>query len=600
MHSEKKKTGDHFYKILGDGRNMPKKKETVEAQDTNPLLLSTSSSFHYNDKKSDSYHTLIQMLKSDLLQIQDMINNNTQDIKMFKLLSKVPGLSKKLSEIEEQKSMSNLIDKITEDSQKYEKITKIYNCKDYKQLTQKLFLELSFNELLLKKIYDFFILMKLSLHKDDTYQESLSKIISIKTFIDKTIIEMNEKNKNINTKNNHDDKHDNKKINDTILKMKTLQDLLIIEKYHKNLPDIIKKIIKLINDYFKQENDKIIQKISKENNNAEYKIDIGKLNNKTDIEKSEEIHNELIDIICNYKKAYNEQKEKNEELTKTIQDKEKIIQSMDANQSTDITNIKNDFENEKKVMLEQIEQTNEKYVEIEKEYNILKEENNKLIEELNKYKEKEQNNIDNNLSIEKDIKEKEEKIINLEKENIDLNNKIKELNDKINELNNKIKELEKNNKKINNNIDINKVMKDSEIIKMMNNYDNQLKKIGNDLMNKNKDEIRDLENRLKSLQSKYDMIVLENENLKRNIIYLKGKKYDPDSYEAVLKEQFETMRNAFVAKIDDLNEELNDIKRNSRVQIYQLQLELQENVRLKNNFLKQIISLQSQLDSLNK
>ena len=189
MHTEKKKTSDHFYKILGDGRNKSKKKETIEAQGSNPLLLSTSSSFHYNDKKSDSYQTLIQMLKSDLLQIQEMINNNTHDIKMFKLLSKAPGLSKKLSEIEEQKSISNLIDKITEDSQKYEKISKIYNCKDYKQLTQKIFLELSFNELLLKKIYDFFILMKLSLHKDDTYQESLSKIISIKSFIDKTINE---------------------------------------------------------------------------------------------------------------------------------------------------------------------------------------------------------------------------------------------------------------------------------------------------------------------------------------------------------------------------------------------------------------------------
>lgn len=600
MHTEKKKTSDHFYKILGDGRNKSKKKETIEAQGSNPLLLSTSSSFHYNDKKSDSYQTLIQMLKSDLLQIQEMINNNTHDIKMFKLLSKAPGLSKKLSEIEEQKSISNLIDKITEDSQKYEKISKIYNCKDYKQLTQKIFLELSFNELLLKKIYDFFILMKLSLHKDDTYQESLSKIISIKSFIDKTINEMNEKNKNMHTKNNHDDKHDNKKINDIILKMKTLQELLTIENFYKNIPDIIKKIIKLINDYFKQENDKIIQRIDNENNNSEYKIDIGKLNNKTDIEKSEEIHNELIDIICKYKTVYNEQKEKNEELTKIIQDKEKIIQSMNVNQSTDIINIKNDFENEKKVMLEQIRQTNEKYAEIEKEYNILKEENNKLIEELNKYKEKVQNNIDDNLNIEKDIKEKDEKIINLEKTNTDLNNKIKELNDIINELNNKIKELKKNNKKNNNNIDINKAMKDSEIIKMMNNYDNQLKKIGNDLMNKNKDEIKDLENRLKNLQSKYDMIVLENENLKRNIIYLKGKKYDPDSYEAVLKEQFETMRKAFVAKIDDLNEELNDIKRNSRVQIYQLQLELQENVKLKNNFLKQIISLQSQLDSLNK
>ena len=143
-------------------------------------------------------------------------------------------------------------------------------------------------------------------------------------------------------------------------------------------------------------------------------------------------------------------------------------------------------------------------------------------------------------------------------------------------------------------------MKDSDIIKMMNNYDTQLKKIGNDLMNKNKEELKNLENQLKSLQAKYDMVVLERESLKKNIIFLKGKKYDPDSYEEVLKEQFETMRNAFVQKIDDLNEELNDIKRNSRIQIYQLDLELKENVRLKNNFLKQIISLQSQLDDLNK
>ena len=185
----------------------------------------------------------------------------------------------------------------------------------------------------------------------------------------------------------------------------------------------------------------------------------------------------------------------------------------------------------------------------------------------------------------------------MEKANSELNKTITELNNKINELNTKIKELE--NKK-NNNIDINQVMKDSEIVKLVNNYDIQLRKIGNDLMNKNKDEVKNLENKLKSLQAKYDMILLEKESLKKNIIYLKGKKYDPDSYEEVLKEQFETMRNAFIQKIDDLNEELNDIKRNSRIQIYQLELELKENVRLKNNFLKQIISLQSQLDSLNK
>ena len=166
LQSEKKKTGDHFYKILGDGRNMNKKQII---QDNNTLTLSKSSSFYNSDKKSDLYLTLIQMLKSDLLQIQDMINNNTKDKKMFKLLSKVPGFSKKLTEIEEQKSVSNLIEKITEDSQKYEKISRIYNCKNQKQLTQKIFLELILMNYYLKKYI--IILMKLSLHKDDTYQE---------------------------------------------------------------------------------------------------------------------------------------------------------------------------------------------------------------------------------------------------------------------------------------------------------------------------------------------------------------------------------------------------------------------------------------------
>jgi chromosome segregation ATPase len=586
-HTEKKKTGDNFYKLLGEGRNKSSKKVKQTIDSSNSLYLSTTSSFYYSDKKSDSYLTLIQMLKSDLLQIQDMINSNTQDIKMFKLLSKAPGLSKKLSEIEEQKSISHLLDKITEDSQKYEKISKIYNCNDYKQLVQKIFLELSFNELLLKKIYDFFVLMKLSLHKDDTYQESLSKIISIKSFIEKTISKINEKNKNRNIHNNNDN---------SILKIESLQELLTLNN-DKNTTDIIKHIIKLINKYFKNENESIISKTNKENNKDEYKINVEQLGNKSEILKFEQIINELINIIYKLKTSYIEEKGKNEKLMNEISEKDKLIEAMNNNTNSDINNLKTELENEKKKILEQMEELNKKYEDKEKEYDLLKEENNRLIQEISQCKENEQNSSEKNLKFEDDLKVKDEKILDLEKINSELNNKINELNKKINELNNKITELEK---KKNNNIDINKVMKDSDIIKMVNNYDVQLKKLGNDLMNKNKDELRDLENKLKNLESKYEMIVLERESLKKNIIYLKGKKYDPDSYEEVLKEQFETMRNAFTQKIDDLNEELNDVKRDSRVRIYNLELELKENVRLKNNFLKQIISLQSQLDSLNQ
>ena len=604
MHKEKKKTGDHFYKKLGEGRAVSKKKQTIQSQDSNPLLLSTSSSFYYSDKKSESYLTLIQMLKSDLFQIQDMINNNTQDLKMYKLLSKVPGLSKKLSEIEEQKSISNLIENITEDSQKLDIISKIYNCKDKKQLIQKIFLELSFNELLLKKIHDLFILMKLSLHKDDTYQESLSKIISIKSFIDKTIDIINEKNNIDKNKNNKFEEDNN--IFDNILKIQSLQELLNIQKSNSNIPDILKHLIKLIIEYFSQYNNSVIQKIN-DGDNYEFKINDKNFEGESEIIRFEEINKQLFFIINNYKILNNEQKQKNKELINNIQEKDKIIQSMNNNKKTDIINIKTEFENDKKLILEKIDKTNEKNLELENKNKLLEEEIIKLNEELNLYKEKDKNNMD----LENNLKSQKDNNAELENKNMELNNKINELNNKINELNktinelnNKIKELnnqmknlEKNKK---NNIDINKAMKDSDIIKIMNNYDNQLKKIGNDIMNKNKDEIKNLENQLKSLQSKYDMIVLERESLKKNIIFLKGKKYDPDSYEEVLKEQFETMRNAFMQKIDDLNEELNNISRNSRIKIYQLELELKENVKLKNNFLKQIISLQSQIDALNK
>ena len=60
-------TGDNFLKRSGKGH-------------LNASL--TGSSFYLSQNKVDSYPTLIQMLKSDLIQIQDMINSNSGDIKI--------------------------------------------------------------------------------------------------------------------------------------------------------------------------------------------------------------------------------------------------------------------------------------------------------------------------------------------------------------------------------------------------------------------------------------------------------------------------------------------------------------------------------------
>ena len=578
MTTEKKKPMDHFYKLLGSGRNISKRSITINVKESSDsLLLSTNSSFYNANKKSESYLTLIQMLKNDLYQIQEMINSNTKDIKMFKLLSKAPGLSKKLSEIENNKSVKDVIEKITEMSQKTDKIFSRYGCKDSKALIEKIFLELSFNELLLEKIYDFFILMKLSVHKDDTYQESLSKIISIKSFIDKTVDKFNEKNNNKN--NNEGNIIEYKKIKE----IKSMIDLIKFNINNnindKNFIEIFNHIIKLINEYFEKKNKFIINEI-----NLEEK-DIGDNCNCTnnEIEKFEKILNKLIESINNYKIDNSGIKEKNDELIKKIEEMENNIKEKNENQNMDIINLKSEFDSEKQKFIESIETSNKKYVELKNEYDSLKAENEKLVEEINTLKEA---HLSNNTDFDIQLKQKEELIINLQKSisekdvlNLQLTNQIKEL------------EAAKNKK-----MDI----KNSEIYKLMNNYDSQLKKIGTDLMNQNGEEMRILENKYKNLESKYNMILLERETLKKNIIYLKGKRYDPDSYEEVLKEQFETMRNAFQKKIEDLNEELNDVKRDSRIKVYQLELELKENIKLKNNFLKQIISLQSQVDMMKK
>ena len=579
MTTEKKKPMDHFYKLLGSGRNISKRSITINVKESSDsLLLSTNSSFYNTNKKSESYLTLIQMLKNDLYQIQEMINSNTKDIKMFKLLSKAPGLSKKLSEIENNKSVKDLIEKITEMSQKTDKIFNRYGCKDSKALIEKIFLELSFNELLLEKIYDFFILMKLSVHKDDTYQESLSKIISIKSFIDKTVDKFNEKNSN---------KINNEANNNEYKKIKEIKSMIDLIKFNinnnindKNFIEIFNHIIKLINEYFEKKNKLIINEI-----NLEEKDDICDNCNCTnnEIEKFEKILDKLIGSINNYKIENSSIKEKNEELIKKIEEVENNIKEKTENQNMDIINLKSEFDSEKQKFIESIETSNKKYDELKNEYDSLKAENEKLLEEINTLKEA---HLNNNTDLDNQLKQKEELIINLQKS-------ISE-KDAINlQFSNQIKELEAaKNKKMD--------IKNSEIYKLMNNYDSQLKKIGTDLMNQNGEEMRILENKYKNLESKYNMIVLERETLKKNIIYLKGKRYDPDSYEEVLKEQFETMRNAFQKKIEDLNEELNDVKRDSRIKVYQMDLELKENIKLKNNFLKQIISLQSQVDMMKK
>ena len=399
-------TGDNFLKRSGKGH-------------LNASL--TGSSFYLSQNKVDSYPTLIQMLKSDLIKIQDMISSNSSDIKMYKLLSKTPGLTKKLSEIEESKNIN--IEKINESSKNIDKITKIYGTKNLQELVSKLFLELTYNEQILKKLNDYFILMKLKLYKDDTYQENLSKIISVQSFMEKAV----------------------------------------------NIVPIS-----------------------------------GGLD-------------------------------------------ERIIQ-----------------------------------LSLEKE---------KLTKELLELKDKMEKNKNININMENNNKE----ITALKKENALLKKKLEEEK----ENNNNISMISNTNSTSNVFETEIKFKNSSDFKKILTEFESELKKSRAEFCSKINEEIKDIKTKYEKLEENYNVINEERKSLKKEVDKMRKGGFDQDSYEAVLRDQFETMKKSFMIKLENLNEELNNVKQESRIKIYQVEEETKECNYLKNVFLNQLVTLQAKLENNN-
>ena len=399
-------TGDNFLKRSGKGH-------------LNASL--TGSSFYLSQNKVDSYPTLIQMLKSDLIKIQDMISSNSSDIKMYKLLSKTPGLTKKLSEIEESKNIN--IEKINESSKNIDKITKIYGTKNLQELVSKLFLELTYNEQILKKLNDYFILMKLKLYKDDTYQENLSKIISVQSFMEKAV----------------------------------------------NIVPIS-----------------------------------GGLD-------------------------------------------ERIIQ-----------------------------------LSLEKE---------KLTKELLELKDKMEKNKNVNINMENNTKE----ITALKKENALLKKKLEEEK----ENNNNISMISNTNSTSNVFETEIKFKNSSDFKKILTEFESELKKSRAEFCSKINEEIKDIKTKYEKLEENYNVINEERKSLKKEVDKMRKGGFDQDSYEAVLRDQFETMKKSFMIKLENLNEELNNVKQESRIKIYQVEEEMKECNYLKNVFLNQLVTLQAKLENNN-
>lgn len=236
------------------------------SQDNFYKKVSSSKAFSIQSK-AETYSTIIQMLKSDLFLLQDMINENSSEIKMHKLLSKIPALTKKLSEIEDSQDLKALTDQITEDSGNIERLGKIYGCKNTNELCQKLALELNFYELFVKKLSDYFLLIQLK-HCSKTFQDSLSKILPIKSLMDNLLQKIKNPDESSpsshskvdmsgsNNSNLQSSINDNPKIKeyDSLIGLSTFNEVL--DSKGESGP-IFKHIHSLVNDYFNNLNQNV-------------------------------------------------------------------------------------------------------------------------------------------------------------------------------------------------------------------------------------------------------------------------------------------------------------------------------------------------------
>lgn len=144
---------------------------------------------NFSLSKSEAYGTIIQIMKTDIFQLQEMINDFSYITKMFKLSSRNMYTSKKISEIDENRDVKTLIDKINEDSSTPEKLGRIYSCANANELVSKMGMELGLYETFIKKLNELFFILNLKYNGEENShklsQESFSKFLVVKLALEK-------------------------------------------------------------------------------------------------------------------------------------------------------------------------------------------------------------------------------------------------------------------------------------------------------------------------------------------------------------------------------------------------------------------------------
>lgn len=437
--------------------------------------------------KSNNHNLNINYIKSDIIQIDNIIKNNTDILIYYKQIKEglITHFYKKCKDIQINNTIdiSNYFNKIEENSHNITYLLNDYRCKSKEDLIYKMALENYLNQLYINKIDDLCFLLNLKYNNDNNdiinnYSDTLSKLKQLKLFIDKKNKLHNDSNKSINRIYNNEDEFDFSKI----LEFNSIYELINLNNNNQ--------IICHLKNLFNQLNDKAIKIFA--------------------------------DFITN--KTINKIR-KTDDLIETFLLLRKYIE--------DIFQIKED----------ELKDITNKYENLKIEYNKIK--NNNL------------NNI---------YRETNNLLNKIENDNIKLIEKLKDYdNSNKNKLYEEIKKLY---------IQIDELKTANEILTHENKY---LTKQTN-LYNKEK------------INTNYK----NKHNIQININTLSGDNLN-DSYDQLVQEQFNTMKDSFILKINLLNQELNLFV----IENKKIQEELRQYKLIKEVFIYQIADIRKYIGNLN-
>jgi hypothetical protein len=330
---------------------------------TNPQQFSSQDNFFRKSgkafsaiSKADSHFAI---MKSDLFQIQEMINENSYLMKMYKLTSKSSQFSRKLNEIEGNSDIKVLTERIVEESSNMEKLGKIYNATNTTELINKLAMDAIYHEALLKKLNEYFLLLHLKINgEENLYQESHSKFFVIKLVTEKLIEKLyktDDTQNNPNTfitdseKNSVSKDNSKEELINKILQFNNLNDLIksndeknetVLTHLNKIFDNYLKKIhfnySELLSSYSNLKNNTINEKALKIEDFFAQKLLIEKLINEKnqEITKMSTYLKEKDDELKKLKEGIAKEKNKtNLEKTQNVK-KEKISEKLSTNEES--------------------------------------------------------------------------------------------------------------------------------------------------------------------------------------------------------------------------------------------------------------------------